>query len=192
MQELNDHELIDRALNGDKAAFGILVDRYKKKIYYLAYRMTRDHDCADELAQESFVKAYQALGTFKRGYSFYTWVYRICINITINFIKREKFSVPMDSLNETEIRENTAIDNNQLERLISSEQASLVRKTLDTLPPEQKAAFLLKTYDDLSYEQIAETMGTSIGTVMSRLFRARFRIKQALKDIESKRDVWDE
>ena len=100
MPEIEDQNLVDKTLAGDNRAFEKLVEKYKKRIYYLAFRMTRDHDCADELAQESFVKAYRSLAGFKRGYSFYTWIYRICVNLTINFLKRERQTISADSLNE--------------------------------------------------------------------------------------------
>lgn len=186
-----DQELVNQALNGDPKAFEKLVDKYKKRIYYLAYRMTRDHDSADELAQESFVKAYQALGSFKQGYSFYTWVYRICVNLTINFLKREKHTVSADYLREVDLLPEKVTEVDQLERMIESEQAGLVKKVLETLPPEQKAAFLLKTYDNMSYEDIADVMECSIGTVMSRLFRARQKLKKALWTAEKERDDFD-
>jgi len=181
---ISDDELINRTLTGDERAFGLLVDKYKKRIYYLALRMTHNHDVADELAQESFVRAYQALNRFKRGLSFYTWIYKICLNLTINFIKREKFTVSTDDFEETTLPDSLITYDSQLEQIISSEQAAVVRMELEKIPSEQKAAFLLKTYEDLSYEQIAEIMECSIGTVMSRLYRARAKLRKALKEYE--------
>jgi RNA polymerase sigma-70 factor (ECF subfamily) len=190
--ELEDQVLIGKVLEGDTRAFERLVEKYKKRIYYLAYRMTRDHDSADELAQESFVKAYQAMSSFKPGYSFFTWVYRICINLTINFLKREKQNVSVDFLSDSGIAINRGNELNQLERMIASEQAAIVKEALNTLPPDQKAVFMLKTYDDMSYEQMAEVMDCSIGTVMSRLFRARHKLKKALDMAESEKGIDDE
>jgi RNA polymerase sigma-70 factor (ECF subfamily) len=187
-----DQELVNRALNGDQRAFEKLVEKYKKRVYYLAYRMTRDHDSADELAQESFVKAYQALGSFKRGYNFYTWVYRICVNLTINFLKREKHTVSADLLREMDLLPENGSEIDQLERMIASEQAALVKRVLETLPPEQKTAFILKTYDNMSYEDMADVMECSIGTVMSRLFRARQKLRKALKSAETEKDEFDD
>jgi len=190
--EIEDQILIEKVLAGDDRAFEKLVDKYKKRIYYLAYRMTRDHDSADELAQESFVRAYQALAGFKKGYSFYTWIYRICVNLTINFLKRESMTVSVDSIPG-------AVDflikgdrSDQLERLIASEQVAIVKRVLNTLPPDQKAVFILKTYEDLSYEQMAGIMNCSIGTVMSRLFRARHKIRKALEAADVRKDKLDE
>jgi RNA polymerase sigma-70 factor (ECF subfamily) len=177
--ELEDQILIGKVLEGDTRAFERLVEKYKKRIYYLAYKMTRDHDSADELAQESFVKAYQAMSGFKPGHSFYTWIYRICVNLSINFLKRERQSVSADFLRDSGIVIDRSDESSQLERM-------------NTLPPDQKAVFILKTYDDMSYEQMAEVMDCSIGTVMSRLFRARRKLKRALELAEPEKDIDDE
>ncbi len=192
--EIEDQVLVDRVLAGDDRAFARLVDKYKKRVYYLAYRMTRDHDSADELAQESFVRAYQALGGFKRGYSFYTWIYRICVNLAINFLKRETQKVSTENVSEVDLLRSSGYGSDQLERMISSEQAAIVKRALETIPPDQKAAFLLKTHENMSYEQIASVMDCSIGTVMSRLFRARHKLRIALEAAESEpeRDNRDE
>jgi RNA polymerase sigma-70 factor (ECF subfamily) len=187
-QDRMDQELVRQALDGDGKAFEKLVEKYKKRVYYLAYRMTRDHDSADELAQESFVKAYQALSSFKPGYNFYTWVYRICVNLAINFLKREKHTVSADQLREMDLLPERRQEMDQLERMITTEQAGIVKKALASLPPEQRSAFILKTYDNMSYEQMAEVMECSIGTVMSRLFRARQKLKNALRAAEAERD----
>jgi RNA polymerase sigma-70 factor (ECF subfamily) len=190
--ELEDQILIGKVLEGDTRAFERLVEKYKKRIYYLAYKMTRDHDSADELAQESFVKAYQAMSGFKPGHSFYTWIYRICVNLSINFLKRERQSVSADFLRDSGIVIDRSDESSQLERMIASEQAAIVKEALNNLPPDQKAVFILKTYDDMSYEQMAEVMDCSIGTVMSRLFRARRKLKRALELAEPEKDIDDE
>jgi len=189
---IEDQVLVERVLGGDNRAFEKLVEKYKKRIYYLAYKMTRDHDSADELAQESFVKAYQALSRFKKGYSFYTWIYRICVNLSINFLKKEKNSVSTDLISDKELLHFSGNVSNQLERMITSEQAAIVKQALETIPPDQKAVFILKTYENMTYEQMATVMNCSIGTVMSRLYRARFKLRSALAAAESEKDVSDE
>jgi RNA polymerase sigma-70 factor, ECF subfamily len=190
--EFMDQELVNLALKGDERAFEKLVEKYKKRVYYLALRMTRDHDSADELAQESFVKAYRALGSFKTGYNFYTWIYRICVNLSINFLKRERHTISVDLLQEIDLLPEHGSELDQLERMIASEQAILVKRALDNLPPEQKSAFVLKTYENMSYEQMADVMECSIGTVMSRLFRARQKLRKALKAAETESDSFDD
>jgi RNA polymerase sigma-70 factor (ECF subfamily) len=186
-----DRILVERAQAGDDRAFERLVEKYKRRIYYLAYRMTRDHDSADELSQESFVRAYQAMAGFKKDYSFYTWIYRICVNLTINFLKRENHTVSIDSREGSDYYPSTVNDSDQLERMIASEEAAVVKRTLNTLPPDQKAAFILKTHDDMSYEKIAEIMECSIGTVMSRLYRARHKLRKALQASDALKDEED-
>lgn len=188
---IEDEVLLERVLRGDDRAFEKLVEKYKKRIYYLAYKMTRDHDSADELAQESFVKAYQALSSFKKGYSFYTWIYRICVNLTINFLKREKYTVSTDYISDKDLLPFANNVSNQLEKMITSEQAAVVKQALETLPPDQKAVFILKTFDNMTYEQMAHVMGCSIGTIMSRLYRARHKLRNALALSESEKDEKD-
>lgn len=189
---IEDQVLVERVLSGDNRAFEKLVEKYKKRIYYLAYKMTRDHDSADELAQESFVKAYQALSRFKKGYSFYTWIYRICVNLSINFLKKEKNSVSTDLISDKELLHFSKNVSNQLESMITSEQAAIVKQALETIPPDQKAVFILKTYENMTYEQMSNILNCSIGTVMSRLFRARHKLRGALAAAESEKDVTDE
>jgi len=189
---IEDQVLVERVLSGDNRAFEKLVEKYKKRIYYLAYKMTRDHDSADELAQESFVKAYQALARFKKGYSFYTWIYRICVNLSINFLKKERNSVSTDLISDKELLHFSKNVSNQLESMITSEQAAIVKQALEMIPPDQKAVFILKTYENMTYEQMAEVLGCSIGTVMSRLYRARHKLRVALAAAESAKDMSDE
>ena len=189
---IEDQILVDNVLAGDNRAFEKLVEKYKKRIYYLAFKMTRDHDSADELAQESFVKAYQALSSFKRGYSFYTWIYRICVNLSINFLKKERNSVSTDLISEKDLLQISKKVSNQLETMITSEQAAIVKEALELIPPDQKAAFILRTYEDMSYEQMAAVMDCSVGTVMSRLHRARHKLRNALAAAEAEKDLDDE
>jgi len=189
---IEDQVLVERVLSGDNRAFEKLVEKYKKRIYYLAYKMTRDHDSADELAQESFVKAYQALSRFKKGYSFYTWIYRICVNLSINFLKKERNSVSTDLISDSELLYFSKNVSNQLESMITSEQAAIVKQALETIPPDQKAVFILKTYENMTYEQMAEVLSCSIGTVMSRLYRARHKLRVALAAAEAAKDMRDE
>ena len=188
---IEDQVLVERVLSGDNRAFERLVEKYKKRIYYLAYKMTRDHDSADELAQESFVKAYQALTRFKKGYNFYTWLYRICVNLCINFLKKEKNSIPTDYVTDKELLQFSRRVSDQLESMINSEQAAIVKQALETIPPDQKAVFILKTYENMTYEQMATVMNCSVGTVMSRLYRARHKLRSALEAAETEKDVSD-
>jgi RNA polymerase sigma-70 factor (ECF subfamily) len=183
-----DLRVIEQILAGDIKAFEKLVEKYQKKIYFLALRMTKNHDIADELAQESFVKAYMSLSGFQKGKCFYTWLHRITVNLVLNYLKHASFTVSLDSPDGRAYLENIPSSPDQLSSLVNQEQLKVFQRALDGLPAEQKVTFILKTYDGFSYEKIAETMDCSVGTVMSRLFRARNKLRKALKDYEKKKN----
>jgi RNA polymerase sigma-70 factor (ECF subfamily) len=153
-------------------------------VYYLAYRMVKNHDAADDLAQETFINAYSSIKSFKLGYSFYTWLYRICMNLSINYLKRQKFVIPESQFEEEDSPlEKVTESEDPLSLLVQKEQERKIKQAIDSLPPKYKAVFVLKVYEDLSYEEIARTLKISLGTVMSRLFRARERLQKLLKDM---------
>ena len=180
--EESEDKLISKAKRGDIYSFERLVEKYQKKIYYLALRMTKSHDAADDLAQESFIKAFYSLKSFIEGYSFSAWIYKICMNLTINYLKRQKFTLPESKLGDRSLEslgERTKKDNS--DPLIQKELRVKIEREIDELPAAYKAVFILRTYEDLSYEEIAKTLKISKGTVMSRLFRARERLQKNLK-----------
>ncbi len=179
----SDDELIIKAQKGNLHSFDLLVRRYQKKIYFLAYRMVKDHDTADDIAQQTFVNAYFAIKSFKIGYSFYTWLYRICMNLSINLLKHQRLVIPESQFDQkTSPLEKQTTRADPLSLLASKEMEERVEKAIDSLPPKYKAAFVLRIYEDLSYEEIAKTLKISLGTVMSRLFRAREKIQEDLKE----------
>lgn len=183
-----DQLVIERVLEGDVKSFEVLVKKYQRKIYFLALRMTKNHDVADELAQESFVRAYMSLSTFQVGRSFYTWIYRIAVNQILNYLKHKSFTVSLDTPSGRTFLESVPKSPDQLNRLVNQEQMVFFQEALDKLPSPQKTIFMLKTYDNFSYEEIAKIMGCSIGTVMSRLFRARAKLKSALLESEKNKN----
>jgi len=179
----NDDQLIQKVQKGDNYAFDLLVKRYQRKIYFLAYRMVKNHDNADDIAQDTFINAYSAIKSFKAGYSFYTWLYRICMNLSINFLKRQKFMIPESQFEENASpleKEATKVD--AADHLASKELEIKIDRALNSLPPKFKAVLILRIYEDLSYEEIAQTLNISTGTVMSRLYRARERMQEMLKE----------
>jgi RNA polymerase sigma-70 factor (ECF subfamily) len=179
----SDDELIARAQKGDLRSFDVLVRRYQKRIYFVAYRMVKNHDAADDVAQETFINAYSAIKSFKLGHSLYTWLYRICMNLSINYLKRQKFVIPESHFDEeSKPLEKAAAGSDPGELLESKELESRIEKAVDSLPPKYKAVLVLRIYEDLSYQEIAQTLKISIGTVMSRLFRARERMQEMLKE----------
>lgn len=184
----DDQIAIERVLSGDVRAFEILVKKYQKKIYYLAMRMTKNHDVADELAQESFVRAYMSLSGFQKGRNFYTWIYRIAINQILNYLKHKSFTVSLDSPSGMTYLDHIPQSPDQLNRLVNQEQMEVFQEALDKIPANQKTVFMLKTYEEFSYDEISKIVGCSVGTVMSRLFRARAKLRRALKDTDKKKN----
>jgi RNA polymerase sigma-70 factor (ECF subfamily) len=181
-------ELVRRARRGDLGAYDDLVRRYQERIYATIYHMTSNHDDANDLAQEAFIKAYQALKTFKGGSSFYTWVYRIAVNKTINFLKQRKNRSQM-SLNDLDVN---AEHNPDLVALISdktprrdaalSELQEKLNEAMQKLSEPHRLVVTLHDVQGLSHEEIATIMDCNIGTVRCRLFYARQQLQAYLSD----------
>lgn len=180
--------LVNRARHGDLKAYDELVRRYQERIYATIYHMTSNHEDANDLAQESFVKAFQALKSFKGGSSFYTWLYRIAVNKTINFLKQRKNRQHM-SLNDLDFN---AEHDPDLVALISdktprreaglSELQEKLNAALLKLSESHRLAVVLHDVQGLSHEEIAKVMHCNIGTVRSRLFYARQQLQALLAD----------
>ena len=181
-------ELVRRARQGDLAAYDDLVRRYQERIYATLYHMTSNHEDANDLAQEAFIKAYQALKSFKGGSSFYTWVYRIAVNKTLNFLKQRKNRSQM-SLNDLDFNVENDPD---LVALVSdktprrdaalSELQEKLNEAMQTLSEPHRLVVTLHDIQGLSHEEIAKIMDCNIGTVRSRLFYARQQIQGQLVD----------
>jgi len=177
----DERELIHKAKQGNVYFFEQLVKKYQKKIYHLAFRMTKDHDSADDLAQETFVKAFTSIRSFKEEHNFYPWIFRICMNLSINYLKRKRFVLSESELSPHKLEEKQGTSD-PLSQLMKDELLDKINSSIDQLPPTFKAVFILKVYEELSYDEIAKTLNISSGTVMSRLFRARERLQKSLKD----------
>lgn len=180
--------LVRRAQRGDLAAYDELVQRYQERIYATIYHMTSNHEDANDLAQDSFIKAHQALKSFKGGSSFYTWLYRIAVNKTINFLKQRKNRTHM-SLNDLDfntennpdlvalISENTPRRDAGLKELQEKLNTALLK-----LSEPHRLVVVLHDVQGQSHEEIAEIMDCNIGTVRSRLFYARQQLQSLLTD----------
>jgi RNA polymerase sigma-70 factor (ECF subfamily) len=185
VQDPGDDELILRVQGGDRVSYDLLVKRYQRRIYFLALRMARDHDVADDIAQETFVRAWFAIGSFEIGRNFYTWIYRICMNLSINHLKRRRFAVAASQMSdETDPLEREAGGASPYDAMVSEEMTSRIESAIESLSPKYKAVLVLRVYENMSYEDIARTLEISVGTVMSRLFRAREKIREALEEDE--------
>ncbi len=180
--------MVRRAQKGDLAAYDELVRRYQQRIYATVYHMTSNHEDANDLAQEAFIKAYQALKTFKGGSSFYTWVYRIAVNKTLNFLKQRKNRTAM-SLNDLDF---TAENDPDLVALISektprrdavlSELQQKLNEAMQQLSEPHRMVVTLHDVQGVAHEEIAEIMECNVGTVRSRLFYARQQLQGYLVD----------
>ena len=180
--------LVKRARKGDLAAYDDLVRRYQERIYATIYHMTSNHEDANDLAQEAFIKAFQALRSFKGGSSFYTWVYRIAVNKTLNFLKQRKNRTQM-SLDDLDFN---AEHDPDLVALVShktprrevalAELQEKLNAAMQKLSEPHRLAVTLHDVQGLSHEEIAEIMDCNVGTVRSRLFYARQQMQAYLSD----------
>ena len=180
--------LVKRARKGDLAAYDELVKRYQERIYATVYHMTSNHEDANDLAQEAFIKAFQALKSFKGGSSFYTWVYRIAVNKTINFLKQRKNKAHM-SLDDLDFN---AEHDPDLVALISdktprreinlAELHEKLNAAMQKLSESHRLVVTLHDVQGASHEEIAKIMNCNIGTVRSRLFYARQQLQAHLSD----------
>lgn len=184
-----DQQLVERVQRGDKAAFDLLVSKYQRKIFRLLSRLIRDPAEIEDVAQEAFVKAYRALPNFRGESAFYTWLYRIAINTAKNYLVSQGRRAPTTTENEIEDAE-TFDDGEQLRdlntpdsMLLTKQVAEAVNRAIDQLPEDLRTAIVLRELEGLSYEEIAESMNCPIGTVRSRIFRAREAIAEELRPI---------
>lgn len=184
-----DQQLVERVQRGEKAAFDLLVSKYQRKIFRLLSRLIRDAAEVEDVAQEAFIKAYRALPNFRGDSAFYTWLYRIAINTAKNHLVSQGRRAPTTT--EIEIEDAETFDDGEQLRdlntpdamLVSKQVGQAVNRAIERLPDDLRTAIVLRELEGLSYEEIAETMNCPIGTVRSRIFRAREAIADELRPI---------
>jgi RNA polymerase sigma-70 factor (ECF subfamily) len=184
-----DQKLVERAQAGDKHAFDLLVSKYQRKLGRLLSRFIRDPAEAEDVAQEAFIKAYRALPSFRGDSAFYTWLYRIGINTAKNYLvalrRRAPTTTEFDSEEAESFEDGDQLrDINTPESMLMSRQiGDTVNRAMDDLPADLRTAITLREIEGLSYEEIASIMNCPIGTVRSRIFRAREAIAAKLRPL---------
>jgi len=194
--ERSEWDLVRLARRGDRDAFRELVERYQRRVLAVVVGMLHDRDAALEVTQETFIKAYRSIGNFKGDASFYTWIYRIAVNLSIDFQRREwkkplvdggrgPIRGPNHESHRDEVLERIGDEHprgDPFEATKDSELRERVRQAIDELTPDHKAVILLRELEGLSYEEISRVMQCSKGTVMSRLHYARKKLQARLKE----------
>ena len=182
-----DNALVKRAQQGDKSAFDLLVRKYQHRIAAVVSRFIRDYGECQDVVQDSFIKAYKSLNSFRGDSQFYTWMYRIAVNTAKNHLASRKRRPGADvELEDAEFIEGGIyVQNNDTpeHELLREELAQVVSKVLAQLPDEIRQAITLREMEGLSYEEIAEVMNSPVGTVRSRIFRAREAIDARLRPL---------
>src|ERR1700757_3873746 len=189
--DVSELDLIARCQAGDTEAFDELVTRYRTRVFSMIYNMVHSEQDAWDLAQDSFLKAWKSIKRFRGRSSFYTWIYRIVMNVTIDWLRKKHVKgVGAEFDDAIKLREidpasktvpkTEALPHQAMER---DEIRARIEKAIGQLSPQHRALILMKEIDEMQYHEIAETLGCSIGTVMSRLFYARKKLQSLLKDV---------
>jgi len=175
----DDREAVEACQRGEREAFDRLVERYQRDIYRLCYRYVNNHDDANDMAQEVFLKAYRAIGRFRGDSSFSTWLYRIAVNTCLNFraARRPEAQELPEALPDQAM--------GVTERLESREASARIRAAVSRLPEKQRAAVILKVYHDLTHEEVAGILGSTVGTVKANLFHALGNLRKMMAEERS-------
>jgi RNA polymerase sigma-70 factor (ECF subfamily) len=187
-----DGKLVARARSGDREAYRVLVERYQRRVFHLAYSLVRNREDAADISQEVFVKVYLRLDTFKGDSNFATWLFRIASNLAIDLIRRRGTNAPVEfeegaaaTLEGSELHGSgiaAQLEANPQRHTLRRELREKLEEALSRLPEKHRAILLLREVEGLSYEQIAEALEIPAGTVMSRLFHARAKMQKLLSD----------
>ncbi|MEI8340693.1 MAG: sigma-70 family RNA polymerase sigma factor [Verrucomicrobiota bacterium] len=188
--EVEDTELVAKCQHGDTQAFNELVTKYRGKVYAMIYNMVHNEQDAWDLAQDGFLKAWKSIGRFRGQSAFYTWLYRIMMNVTIDWVRKKQITGDAEfdeelGLKEVEAGASTLPHPDPLpfQKIEREEIRKRIDEAVEKLSPEHRAVILMREMDGMQYEEIAEALDCSTGTVMSRLFYARKKLQGALRDI---------
>ena len=176
----NDQITINQILEGNTNAFAILVDRYKDLVFTLALRMLKNREEAEEVAQDTFVKAFRKLDNFKGDSKFSTWIYRVAYNTCLDRIKKNRKHINDIEINEFTINQVVALDN-VLDTIETKERNETIKQCIDTLPQEESFLLTLYYFDELSLEEISKIVGMKANAIKVKIFRSRKKLANILK-----------
>jgi RNA polymerase sigma-70 factor (ECF subfamily) len=180
MEQFSDLELVNEVRSGKRQAFTELMRRYQQRVYWTARRIVGSHEDADDIAQETFVKAYLALGDFRGDASFFTWLYRIAVNLSLNAIRKQQV---LGYLRQSEIVNRIfPADENPQKDLELKETQTLLDKAIAELPEKQRAVFVMRYHDEMTYEEISHVLKTSVGGLKANYFHALRKVQEFMKD----------
>ena len=174
-----DRQIVARFLQGEESAFDELVRRHRKEIYRLAWRITGSHAEADDLAQETFCRAYQALGEFRGECSLRTWLVRIVTNLSVNVLQSARVARRVDA------ELDALADSGSPDRLLQAERDRQLRRAMEALPPRQKTTLILRVFEELPYKEIARVMGCTVGTAKANFFHAVGCLRRVMQETRS-------
>ena len=188
-EQTDDHTLVRATLDGHRAAFDLIVERYRRSVYQVCFRFVGNHEDASDLAQDAFIRAYRALGKFKGDAALGTWLYRIAVNVSLNrlSLKRpphESLDAGPDPRAEGSAGEQRLLEDTSGERpdepMMRGERAKIVKAAIARLPEKQRATLILRVYHELPHEEIAQVLGSSVGAVKANFFHALRNLKRLL------------
>ncbi|MEJ6611790.1 MAG: RNA polymerase sigma factor RpoE [Porticoccus sp.] len=189
-EKVTDKQLVARVQKGDKGAFDLLVIKYQYKVHAIIFRYVKDIDEVNDVMQEAFIKAYRALEDFRGESAFYTWLYRIAVNTAKNYLIARNRRPPAFDINVDD--SDYSEENKQLHNVDSPENIlyrdelqSVINVAIENLPEDLRTALMLREFEGLSYEEIADIMDCPVGTVRSRIFRARESLEEKIKELEN-------
>lgn len=175
-----DNELIESFKCGDQNAFNMIVRRYQKKVYWIIRKMVLDHDDADDITQEVFLKLYRSLGDFRGESKFFTYLYKIAVNFSINHInKHKKINMRKSETDSVNVR---STDKAADEEMNSKQRTQILEEAISSLPEQQRAVFNMRYYDNLTYEEISEILNKSVGGMKANYFHAIKKLEKFLKN----------
>lgn len=180
MNPRSDSDLVQEVRDGKRQAFTELMRRYQERVYWVARRIVGNHADADDVVQETFVKAYLALGDFRGDSSFFTWIYRIAVNHSLNTVRKRQV---MNYLRESELLSALLPSDDDPSAGVEREElAGAVQRAVATLPEKQRAVFVMRYYDELSYGEIAKVLKTSVGGLKANYFHALRKVQEELRN----------